>query len=226
VTLGQGTSMCGMRLSNTVQVAWGGRREHLGVVPRRKPEENGASDDASSRDPGYGTDGMLEAVATHIREHADAYCESTRVPGYLAGVYHDGDQTIVAYGVANVVTGAPDAPRHRIRFRSGTKVLTTTLVLQQVERGVVDLDERVMKYLPEFRLTTSSAADEIRVRRLLNHANGIDAELFFPVAKGRGALKVFVEGRSPRREPPVSRTPRGGFTRRAGGRRRPTWSRQ
>lgn len=107
MTLGQGTSMCGMRLSNTVQVAWGGRRDHLGVVPRRKPEENGASDDASSRDPGYGTDGMLEAVATHIREHADAYCESTRVPGHLAGVYHDGDQTIVAHGVANVVTGAP-----------------------------------------------------------------------------------------------------------------------
>jgi hypothetical protein len=29
------------------------------------------------------------------------------VPGSLADVYHDGDQTVVAHGVANVVTVAP-----------------------------------------------------------------------------------------------------------------------
>ena len=69
-------------------------------------------------------------------------------------------------------------------FGSVTKVLTTTLVLQQVERGVVDLDERVVKYLPEFKLTTPSAAEKIRVRNLLSHTNGIDADLFFPDARG------------------------------------------
>jgi CubicO group peptidase (beta-lactamase class C family) len=41
-------------------------------------------------------------------------------------------------------------------FGSLTKVLTTTLVLQQAERGVVDLDERVFTYVPEFELMTSS----------------------------------------------------------------------
>ena len=49
----------------------------------------------------------LSDVATHIREQAAAYCESSKVPGYLAGVYHDGDQAVVAHGIANVVTGAP-----------------------------------------------------------------------------------------------------------------------
>jgi hypothetical protein len=29
---------------------------------------------------------------------------SSTFPGYLAGVYRDGDQTVVAQGVANVVT--------------------------------------------------------------------------------------------------------------------------
>jgi len=78
-------------------------------------------------------------------------------------------------------------------FGSVTKVLTTTLVLQQVERGFVDLDERVIRYLPEFKLTTPSAATKIRVRNLLNHTNGIDADLFFPDARGRDALKVYLE---------------------------------
>jgi len=73
-------------------------------------------------------------------------------------------------------------------FGSITKALTTTLVLQQVERGLVDLDERVVTYLPEFHLSTPSAAEKIRVRNLLTHTDGIDADLFFPDAKGRGAL--------------------------------------
>jgi CubicO group peptidase (beta-lactamase class C family) len=137
---------------------------------------------------------VLEAVTTHIREQAAAYCEASKVPGYLAGVYHDGDQTVVAHGVANAVTAAPMGDDTGFLFGSVTKILTTTLVLQQVERGVVDLDERVIKYLPEFKLTTPSAAEEIRVRDLLTHTNGIDADLYFPDVKGSGALKVFLEG--------------------------------
>src|SRR5919199_1755342 len=105
----------------------------------------------------------LSGLATHIREQAAAYCESSKVPGYLAGVYHDGAEAVVAHGVANVVTEAPMRDDTGFLFGSVTKVLTTTLVLQQVERGIVDLDERVIKYLPEFKLSTPSAAEEIRV---------------------------------------------------------------
>src|SRR6185437_8585518 len=85
---------------------------------------------------------VLSDVATYIRGESAAYCESSKVPGYLAGVYHGGDQTVVAHGVANVVTGAPMREDTGFLFGSVTKLLTTTLVLQQVERGVVDLDER------------------------------------------------------------------------------------
>jgi len=50
---------------------------------------------------------VLEAVAAPIREQAAAFCEASGIPGYLAGVYHDGGQAVVAHGTANVVTGAP-----------------------------------------------------------------------------------------------------------------------
>ncbi len=135
----------------------------------------------------------LTDVAARIREQAIAYCEPSKVPGYLAGVYHAGDQTVVVHGVANVVTRAPMCEDTGFLFGSVTKVLTATLVLQQVERGVVDLDERVITYLPEFTLTTPGAAEEIRVRHLLTHTSGIDADLFFPDAGGRAALQVFLE---------------------------------
>jgi CubicO group peptidase (beta-lactamase class C family) len=146
----------------------------------------------SGRNPGRGGGG-LEAVAAHIREQAAAFCESSKVPGYLAGVYHDGDQTVVAHGLTNVVTGAPMRDDTGFLFGSVTKVLTTTLVMQQVERGIVDLDQRVVRYLPAFHLATPAAAEKIRVRHLVTHTNGIDADLFFPDVNGPGALKVYLE---------------------------------
>jgi len=66
-------------------------------------------------------------------------------------------------------------------------------VLQQVERGVLDLDERVVTYLPEFRLMTPGMAERIRVRHLLSHTNGIDADLLFVNTNGSHALSAFVE---------------------------------
>jgi len=144
---------------------------------------------ASSRTAGW----ALDAVATDIREEAAAYCRSSNVPGYVAGVYHDGDQAVVAHGMANVVTGAPMRDDTGFLFGSITKILTATLVLQQVERGILDLAEPVVAYLPEFRLSTPGAAEKIHVRHLLTHTNGIDADLFFPDINGSRALKVFLD---------------------------------
>jgi CubicO group peptidase (beta-lactamase class C family) len=87
-------------------------------------------------------------VLTQLHEQIVAYCQSSTVPGYVAGVYHDGQQSVVAHGLANVVTGAPMRDDTGFLFGSVTKVLTTRLVLQQVERGAVDLDEHVITYLP------------------------------------------------------------------------------
>jgi hypothetical protein len=47
---------------------------------------------------------------------------------------------------------------------------------------------RFLDILPEFKLTTPEAAEKNRVRNLLSHTNGIDADLFFPDARGPDAL--------------------------------------
>jgi CubicO group peptidase (beta-lactamase class C family) len=113
----------------------------------------------------------LSDVATHLREQAAAFCASNTIPGYLAGVYHSGEQAVVAHRVTNMVTGAPMVEDTGFLFGSVTKLLTTTLVLQQVERGAIDLDGRGITYLPEFELTTFQAAEKIRVRNLLTHTS-------------------------------------------------------
>ncbi|WP_433287748.1 serine hydrolase domain-containing protein [Micromonospora sp. CA-244673] len=136
----------------------------------------------------------LHTVGAQIREQIAAYCESQHVPGFVAGVHHAGEQIVVAHGTANIATGAPMREDTGFLFGSVTKVLTTTLVLQQVDRGLLDLDAPVAHYLPEFALTAPGAAEKILVRHLVSHTNGIDADLFFPDARGRDALKTYVDG--------------------------------
>ncbi|MEU4424518.1 serine hydrolase domain-containing protein [Actinoplanes sp. NPDC024001] len=129
----------------------------------------------------------------HISKRAAEFCETTGVPGFVAGVYRAGEQAVTAHGTANLTTAAPMLPGTGFLFGSITKIMTTTLVMRQVERGALDLDARVVDHLPEFRLAVPGAAEKIRVRHLLTHTSGIDADLFFPDDAGRDALRRYVE---------------------------------
>jgi CubicO group peptidase (beta-lactamase class C family) len=122
----------------------------------------------------------------NITERITAYCEANQIPGFLAGVHHGGERTVVAHGVANLATGAPMREDTGFLFGSVTKIMTTTLVMQQVEKGTIDLDAPVAGYLPV-------GPEGLKVRHLVEHSSGIDADLFFPDAAGRDALKIYVE---------------------------------
>ncbi|MEV6522409.1 serine hydrolase domain-containing protein [Longispora sp. NPDC051575] len=139
-------------------------------------------------------DNALHTVEAQIRQQVAAYCAADNVPGFVAGVHHAGERVVVAHGVANTATGAPMREDTGFLYGSVTKVMTTTLVLRQVERGALDLDAPVVRYLPEFALSVPGAAERILVRHLIAHTNGIDADLYFPDARGHGALKSYVEG--------------------------------
>ncbi|GAA2270938.1 serine hydrolase domain-containing protein [Nonomuraea roseoviolacea subsp. roseoviolacea] len=76
-----------------------------------------------------------------------------------------------ASGVADVVTRRPARPDMRHRVGSITKTFTSAAILQQVERGRVELDAPVSRYLPG--LIPGERGDRITVRMLLNHTSHI-----------------------------------------------------
>jgi CubicO group peptidase (beta-lactamase class C family) len=129
----------------------------------------------------------------HLSDRVRDFCETNGIPGFVAGVHHAGRQTVVTHGVANTATGEPMRAGTGFLFGSVIKIMTTTLIMRQVEQDAVDLDASVVSYLPEFRLTTPGAVERIRVRHLINHTSGIDADLFFPDAEGPGALETYVQ---------------------------------
>ena len=67
---------------------------------------------------------------------------------------------------------------------SMSKLFTTLVALQQVERGKLDLDATVASYLPDFAQNDKGT---ITLRQLLTHTSGLEPDLPFYNYKGRAA---------------------------------------
>ncbi|MEV7085743.1 serine hydrolase [Streptomyces sp. NPDC093085] len=99
-------------------------------------------------------------------------------------------------------TGVELPPERRIPMAGDTvfdlasvsKLFTSLLAVQQIERGALGLEERVVTYLPEFAGTEAARAAgkrEITVRQLLTHTSGFRAWIPLYAAPTReGMLKL------------------------------------
>jgi CubicO group peptidase (beta-lactamase class C family) len=115
------------------------------------------------------------------------------VPGASLAVF-DGDGEIEAVtGVANANTGVEVTPQTLFQIGSNTKLYTTTLVLQLVDNGQVDLDSPVRSYLDDFELADAKAAEEITVRQLLTHTSGMQGDYFDDFGRGDDCTALYVE---------------------------------
>lgn len=131
--------------------------------------------------------GVRELIEEALRTSGEHH-----VAGAVVGVDVAGERLELAHGTANLNTGQPFTEDTGFLLGSVTKILTTTILMRLVERGLVDLDAPAARYVPEFALRDADAAAEITVRMLVNHTNGIDADLLMPSGvRGRDALKSY-----------------------------------
>ena len=71
-----------------------------------------------------------------------------------------GDEVVEAvYGVINTRTRVPVTPDAVFQVQSVTKVFTAGLVMQLVDERLVNLDDPVRCYMPEFRTASSGTRD-------------------------------------------------------------------
>lgn len=75
-----------------------------------------------------------------------------------------------AFGLANREWNIPNKTDTKFMIGSVSKPLTATLMLIQVQKGLIDLDKTIEDYLPEFK---NKPAAKITIRQLLNHTSGI-----------------------------------------------------
>lgn len=119
--------------------------------------------------------------------------EAHHVPGAQLAVL-DGDAiTEVTAGVLSQRTGWPVTADALFLPGSIGKLYTATLVLMLVDEGLIDLDEPVRSYLPDFEVRDAAARDTVTVRDLLRHASGFDGDVFIDTGRGDDALPRYLK---------------------------------
>ncbi|GID92133.1 serine hydrolase [Amorphoplanes digitatis] len=114
------------------------------------------------------------------------------MPGAAVAVGMGDRLAEAATGVINLDTGVAATTDSLFQIGSVTKVWTAALVMQLVAEGLVDLDEPVRRYLPEFGVLDAAASASITVRQLLSHTGGFDGDLFEDTGRGDDAVDKLV----------------------------------
>lgn len=78
-----------------------------------------------------------------------------------------------AHGFAEFNKKTPLKIDDKFSTMSIAKQFTATLILQEVEKGTIDLQTPIRKYLPDFKYAW---ADTVTVHQLLNHTSGLNSE--------------------------------------------------
>jgi CubicO group peptidase (beta-lactamase class C family) len=117
-------------------------------------------------------------VTSHdLRDALEASRLKHDVPGVSAAIYEAGSVSAAAGGVANLSTGVEMTTETLAHIGSITKTVNATILMQLVDEGKVELDHKVLDYLPDFRVEDAEATQAITVEMLVNHTSGIDGTL-------------------------------------------------
>lgn len=96
-----------------------------------------------------------------------------KVPGLAVGVVHNGRMIVArGYGVRELgKSGRVDADT-LFTIGSNTKAFTAAALGLLVEQGKLRWNDRIVKYVPQFRLSSAYVTQETTLRDLLSHRTG------------------------------------------------------
>lgn len=160
---------------------------------------NGGS--ASAHDP-----------ASELQKLLETLVRDTGIPGaqaaivQIGGVTGDGgvaeggagatvmtrSATTAAAGVLSTRTQLPVTTDAIFQIGSITKLVTTVLVLQLVDDGLIRLDDAVADHVPEFQLSDAAFTRRVRIIDLLQHRGGFDGDIFTDGGRGLDAPQAII----------------------------------
>jgi len=135
----------------------------------------------------------LADVSAYLTDQLPTLIEKYDVPAASVGVLLGGETVTHASGILSRTTGVEATSDSVFQIGSITKLWTSTLVLQLVDEGLVDLDDLVRKYLPEFRIADEEAASRITLRQLLTHTSGFEGDVFTDTGVGDDCVEKYLD---------------------------------
>jgi CubicO group peptidase (beta-lactamase class C family) len=134
----------------------------------------------------------LNEITTWLNGRFSELLAEHKVPGAAIAILAGGEVVDFAAGVLSKGTGVEATTDSVFQIGSITKVWTTTLVMQLVDEGKLDLDAPVRAVLPEFRLADESAAATITARQLLSHTAGFEGDIFTDTGRGDDCVEKYI----------------------------------
>jgi CubicO group peptidase (beta-lactamase class C family) len=120
---------------------------------------------------------------TNLQAYVESALVTHNIPAISLAVWKDNTLHQAAAGCLNIETGQPATVDTVFQIGSITKVMTTSLIMQLVDEGRVDLDTPIKHYLRDFIIADADATHSITVRQLVSHTNGMAGD-FFPDDRG------------------------------------------
>jgi CubicO group peptidase (beta-lactamase class C family) len=120
-------------------------------------------------------------LAARVGAVLNAAVEQRRIVGGVVRVARDG--LLVADRVAGLADREMGLPMQRdtvFRLASLTKPVVSAATLGLIERGVLDLESPITRWLPDFRPTFEGRPARITVRHLMTHTSGLGYALLEP----------------------------------------------
>lgn len=134
----------------------------------------------------------LDVAASWVEEHLPALIAKYNVPAASVGILADGDVRLSAAGILNENTGVTADVDSVFQIGSITKVWTTTLIMQLVDEGKLDLEAPIRTIVPDFVIADDAAAEIITTRMLLSHVAGFEGDYFTDTGAGDDCVEKYV----------------------------------
>lgn len=113
--------------------------------------------------------------------------EAFNVPGIAVGIVHNGEVVLAkGYGVSSIATGEKVNSATNFGIASNSKAFTTTAIALLIDQGRMNWDDRVKKYIPEFKMYNDYVTEDFTIRDLVVHRSGLGL--------GAGDLMVWPDG--------------------------------
>ncbi|MDQ0923437.1 CubicO group peptidase (beta-lactamase class C family) [Pseudarthrobacter sp. W1I19] len=134
----------------------------------------------------------LSQIGAWVEEKLPYLIANYQVPAASVAILSDGDVVRTAAGILNKASGVEATTDSVFQIGSITKVWTTSLVMQLVDEGLVDLEAPVRRYVKDFVIADEAAAARITVRQLLSHLSGFEGDMFTATTEGEDAVEKFM----------------------------------
>ncbi|MDQ4027078.1 MAG: beta-lactamase family protein, partial [Actinomycetota bacterium] len=121
----------------------------------------------------------LAAVTSLLDRRLRVYVDEHLVPGAVYGVVCDGDLLHWSgYGLADPLRDREPDHQTLYRVASITKTFTATAIMQLRDRGVLQLSDPIVRFLPEMSVARNpfGRIEDVTLRHLLTHESGLVGE--------------------------------------------------